>query len=381
MAPLTLAATGLVLLGLAIAWRELVRERHLHRWITGHARQVLRRRAASRSPVHLIVCVVDHFEPGWGGAGLEVQRARVRRWVAEYPTLARRHRDAAGRPYQHTFFYPIEEYVPEHLDALAGLRRQGFGDVEVHLHHDGDTSDGLRAALLGFTATLRERHGLLRVDATGRVRYGFIHGNWALDNSRPDGRWCGVNDELRILGQTGCYADFTMPSAPSDTQTRKINGIYYATDDPRRPKSHNTGVDVRVGGAPTGDLLMVQGPLTLNWSRRKWGVLPRIENGELSADAPPAPERAALWVAQDIHVRGRPEWRFVKLHTHGAQEANAGVLLGEAMDALLSHLERAYNDGARYRLHYVTAWELYLLVKAAERGAPVLTVAEVVEGA
>ena len=78
------------------------------------------------------------------------------------------------------------------------------------------------------------RHGLLACDRrTGRPAYGFIHGNWALDNSRPDGRWCGVNNELDVLRETGCYADFTFPSAPSPTQPRKINSIYYAVDDPQ----------------------------------------------------------------------------------------------------------------------------------------------------
>ena len=71
---------------------------------------------------------------------------------------------------------------------------------------------------------MAERHGLLSRDRyTGEVGYGFIHGNWALDNSRPDGRMCGVDNELDVLRETGCYADFTLPSAPSPTQTRKIN--------------------------------------------------------------------------------------------------------------------------------------------------------------
>jgi hypothetical protein len=317
----------------------------------------------------VFVCVADHFEPAWGGASPARQRARVEEWVRRYPELARRHADATGRPPQHTFFYPEEEYLPEHLDRLAELCRDGFGDVEVHLHHDGDTAQGLREKLTRFKTVLRERHGLLHLnDRTGEVEYGFVHGNWALDNARPDGRWCGVNDELTVLRQTGCYADFTLPSAPSDTQTSTINSIYYASDDPARPKSHDTGVPVEVGRPPSGDLLIIQGPLTLNWRSRKWGLLPRIENGELSREAPPTPQRAGLWVRQHIQVRGKPEWVFVKLHTHGAQEQNFEVLLGEPMDRLLSHLEARYNDGVRYRLYYVTARELYLLVKAAETG-------------
>src|SRR6202043_585670 len=99
---------------------------------------------------------------------------------------------------------------------------------------------------------------------TGEVAYGFVHGNWALDNSRPDGRWCGVNNELDILRQTGCYADFTLPSYPSPTQTRKINSIYYATDDPARPKSHDRGINVGSAPRPANSLMLIQGPLALN---------------------------------------------------------------------------------------------------------------------
>jgi hypothetical protein len=36
------------------------------------------------------------------------------------------------------------------------------------------------------------------------------------------------------------------------------------------------------------------------------------------------------------------------------------------MDAMLSYLETAYNDGQKYRLHYVTAREMYVLIRAAE---------------
>jgi len=35
---------------------------------------------------------------------------------------------------------------------------------------------------------------------------------------------------------------------------------------------------------------------------------------------------------------------------------------------MFSYLEKAYNDGIRYRLHYVTAREVYNIVKAAEDG-------------
>ena len=80
------------------------------------------------------------------------------------------------------------------------------------------------------------------------------------------------------------------------------------------------------------------------------------------------PQRADLWVRQGISVKGREEWVVVKVHAHGAREDNAAVLLGQPMDELFTHLETAYNDGTRFRLHYVTARELYNIILAAEGG-------------
>ncbi len=241
-------------------------------------------------------------------------------------------------------------------------------EIEVHLHHDNDTAENLRATL-EHARELYSSYGYLSHERDDEaVRFAFIHGNWALGNSRPDGRWCGVNNELTVLREAGCYADFTFPSAPSPTQPRAVNRIYYATDDPGRPRSADHGIDVCALGKPTGDLMIIQGPLCPNWKQRKLGILPRLENGDLSATNPPTPERIALWVTQHIHVLGRPEWAFVKVHTHGAPEAAAEMLLGPAQRVLHETLQSCYNDGKDFVLHYVSARELYNIVKAAEAG-------------
>ena len=217
--------------------------------------------------------------------------------------------------------------------------------------------------------TCWRRHGLLaRNRNTGELAYGFVHGNWALDNSRPDGRLCGVNNEIDVLRETGCYADFTLPSAPDPTQTSKINSIYYAIDDPRRPKSHDSGTDVGVGTVPPNGLMMIQGPLVLCWRRRKWGVLPRIENGCLQGNQPPSLDRLDDWLRARVQVPSRPDWFFVKLHTHGAPEGNAQVLLGEPMIAFHRALGRRAQSDPSFRFHYVTAREMYNLVRAASAG-------------
>jgi hypothetical protein len=366
-----IAAASLVGLGVgfAVAIAMECRRKHVHRWVGGCLRHRPPRPPKGQGPTHLMFAFVDHFEPQWMRPPRAVEQRRVARWCDGYRALAARHRDADGVHPRHTFFYPEEEYRPEHLDALATLCRDGFGEIEVHLHHDHDTEAGLRDKLSRFVQVLHERHGALPVHPhTGRPAFGFIHGNWALDNSRADGRWCGVNNELQVLRELGCYADFTLPSAPNDTQTRKVNSLYYATDDPARPKSHDTGVDVRVGGTPCGDLLILQGPLALNWRRRRWALLPRIENADVRAANPPSADRIDLWVKQRIQVLGRPEWIFVKVHTHGAQEHDMPALLGPPVERLFEHLERRYNDGREFVLHYVSAREMFNIVKAAEAG-------------
>jgi hypothetical protein len=347
-----------------------VRKRHLDRWLLPYLWQAAWRRGpVPGQPVHLLLCIADHYEPRQGNPTPAVAQARVDRWVAEYPARLGRFRDSDGRPPRHTFFFPADEYVPAHVDGLAELCRAGFGEVEVHLHHDRDTAEGTREKLLAFKSTLAERHGqLARHRDTGELAYGFIHGNWALCNSRPDGRWCGVNNELDVLRETGCYADFTLPSAPSPTQTRKINSIYYACDDPVRPRSHDTGADVGVGPAPANSLMLIQGPLLFDWGRRKWALFPRLENACLQANQPPTVDRLHLWLKARVQVPSRPDWFFVKLHTHGAKEANADVLLGEEMMRFHKALARQAAEDSQFHYHYVTAREMYNLARAAEAG-------------
>jgi hypothetical protein len=364
---ITLTIVLLLLLALAGAIVVECRRKNMQIWLLAWLRR--RRPKTGDGPVHVMFSFVDHFEPQWARPTYEVEVERVRRWREGYRALASRHVDADGVHPQHTFFYPEEEYRPEHLDAIADLCREGFGEIEVHLHHDNDTEAGLREKIERFVKILHDRHGALPVDpATGKVVFGFIHGNWCLDNSRHDGRWCGVNNEIEVLADLGCYADFTLPSAPSETQTRKVNSLYYATDDPARPKSHDDGRDMARGVPATGDLLIMQGPLALNWRNRRWGILPRIENADVRASYPPTDDRVDLWIRQHVHVAGRPDWIFVKVHTHGTQDRDIDALLGPPVERMFERLERVYNDGRGHVLHYVNSREMYNIAKAAEAG-------------
>lgn len=360
----TLAATAGVISVGRIALRK-----NLHVWVPG---TMFRRPVYDwrRQPTAVFLSVCDHYEPEWGKPDPRTALERVEEWRTHYSAQFTDIADDRGRSPQHTFFFPADEYRPEYLDAVARMCDAGAGEVEVHLHHDNDTAENLRSTLLWFRNTLFQRHGLLRRDpVTGDITWGFIHGNWSLCNCRPDGRWCGVDQELSILRETGCYADFTLPSAPSPTQTRTVNSIYYAADRPGQRKSHDRGRPAAVGRrSEERELLMIQGPLGLDWRRRKFGCVPRIENADLTAANPPSMSRWPAWLDAGVTVEGRPDWLFVKLHTHGCQPANQKMWLGGTARRFHLDLAAWRKANPHVRVYYVTAWEQAQLVHQAESG-------------
>ncbi|OVE73495.1 hypothetical protein BVX93_01485 [bacterium B13(2017)] len=339
--------------------------KNIHNWIFSYIKQEINRFLIKQKydpPIHIIFCFVDHFEPDWNFADKDIQSKRVKRWVTDYPNIATKHKDSEGHYPKHTFFYPIECYTKDHLELLLELYKQGLGEVEIHLHHDNDTDESLRKKLEAGKKNFL-KHGLLSKNKkTDQISYGFIHGNWALNNSRKDGKWCGVNNESQILFETGCYADFTFPSAPSETQPKKINSIYYDKGSKLNSKSHNSGSDVKIGKIISDKLMIINGPLALNFKKLK------IENSDITGNNPPTTDRIDLWIQQHISIHNKPDCIFVKIHTHGAKENNMEVLLGEPMDKMFSYFESNYNDGKKYILHYVSAREMYNIIKAFEAG-------------
>jgi hypothetical protein len=342
--------------------------RGVHTWLGGWLRDRAQKALLPRvrGERHLLFAVCDHYEPLHGGACRDVGLARVNAWSEALPGFAR-FRDSSGRPPRHTFFFPAEEYDPAFLEPLARLAERRLCEVEVHLHHDGDSRESLRERLVRAISDLSS-HGLVatrRFDARRRPAWSFIHGNWALANGRADGRWCGVDDELRCLHELGCYADFTFPSAPDRCQPAVVNAIYYPRDD-RRRRAYEHPEHVRVGSPRRDRVLLVQGPLAL--ARRKGRGRPlRIDGAAIAAGDPPSAARLRTWIRQHVHVTGRPEWTFVKVHAHGAPERNARVLLGEPMRELYRALA-ALSARREWSVHYVTAREMYNVACAAMDG-------------
>lgn len=346
--------------------------RALDRWLPAYLLRNRRRPVGTDEvPIEVFVAVCDHFEPFHDTDKTGALRA-MEDWERHWPAMVDAHRDSSGRGPRHTFFYPIEQYDSEVIERLANLCARTGSEVEVHLHHENDTADTLKQKLLEGIGKLAS-HGLFSRDKAGGLHYGFIHGNWALDHSHPLGKHCGVPDELSVLKATGCYADFTLPSAPDPSQVPMVNSTYYARED-GRPCSHARGIPVRTGhnfglAAAADHLLIVQGPLGLNWHRRKFGLMPRVENGDLTGVNPPTLERFRLWSQLCPTVLDGPPWIFVKLHTHGGIRRNYDTLLGDVAHRFHREIGDESRRRSSMRYHYVTAREMVNLIHAAESGS------------
>ena len=344
------------------------------RWLPAYAWQRFAR-PRPRGAVHLMLALADHFEPaivpedGFARAPLCEQERRLERWCRDYPRLFGDWRDAEGRPFCHTYFYPAEQYERSLVQRLAGHCQSGWGEVEVHLHHGiqvADTVENTSRQLSQFRDAL-EAHGCLcRWDGGGGPRYAFVHGNFALANS-AGGRWCGVDSELQVLAETGCYADLTLPPAAfHPSQIAKINSLYQCSPPLDRRAAHRHGRDLQKGEPPTTFPLIIQGPLGLDFDRVWKSGLPGIENGALTGANPPTLRRLRLWKDLAIAVRGRPDWLFIKLHCHGMdpRPQNEEVMLGTAMRRFLQDVVEAAPD-RKECLHFVSAREMVNIILAA----------------
>ncbi len=335
-------------------------------------RHGLRPRASG--PVHLIIALADHFEPaidptsGQKRVPRDEQLRRLAFWTREYPKAIDRLRDDDGRPFVHTYFYPAEQYDEEILEMLADHCHAGWGEIEIHLHHGiphADTAENTRRLLTEFRDHLAFRHGCLSVDEGNKQpRYAFVHGNFALANS-ANGRFCGVDSEMQILAETGCYADLTLPSGFwHPAQTAKINSIYECALPLDQPAPHRKGRNLAVGRARVTLPLIVQGPLVADVGKTVRSARPAIENGAITGSAPMTLGRLALWKKARVCVTGRPEWLFIKLHCHGMDPTQQGSVIGSVFRNFLDELVTGAGD-RQETLHFVTAREMTNIALAA----------------
>lgn len=369
MSPIPLLVLSAILVAIAlVAWRlrRIYHQGHYRLWIPSYIKGAFSRspdQNLRQGPLHIIFAIADHFEPGHSTDALA-------HWLERYRAVVSGHRDSFGNHPQRTLHFPIEQFYDQQIEQLLPLCRDRFAEIEMQLHHFDDTSESVLAKYRQGIADFA-RYGICQtVDNPPQTRFAFVHGNWALDNSAAhlSPNPCGVDDEIKILSSLGCFIDVTFSAVLTTSQPRRINSIYYATDLPGVAKSYDDGTPVEVGKAPSGDLMMLQGPLLFNWRDWRYRFHPAVENGDMWAGYPPSPQRIPLWLKANVHVIGQPNWVFVKLHCHGCRRSDLDALTGTAFDQTLTALETTYNDGHRYVLHYATVREAYNIVKAAEAG-------------
>jgi len=325
-------------------------------------------------PVHLIIAIADHFEPSSmpgnfaGYAPQDIQEQRVESWCAQYPKKFREFRDSEGRPFTHTYFYPAEQYDRALVQQIADLCHAGWGEIEIHLHHgvtEPATAESTREQLVRFRDTLAHDHGCLSYkDGDSSPKYAFVHGNFALANS-AGGFGCGVDDEMHILAETGCYVDMTYPtSAFHPAQISKLNSIYECGSELKQRTPHRHGFDLKVGRSISTLPFLIQGPWALHFDRQARNHIGRIEDGAFTAANPPSMHRLQLWKRSAITVSGRPDWLFIKLDAHGMYPTDTETVLGIPTQNFVKELISGAAE-RRETLHFVSAREMANIALAA----------------
>ncbi len=323
----------------------------------------------------VIITIADHFEPSWSPDGLlNIEQCREK--LDEYHKLARATGEAIidedGTKFRHTNFYPAEQYDKQILEQMAEMQSEGLGEVEIHLHHgveEPDSAENLRRELVEFRDILAEEHKCLsRLDNQGIPRYAFVHGNLALSNS-CGGRFCGVDEELEILSETGCYVDMTLPSAPDQSQVRMLNTIYEVTNPLNQQRAHESGAHVQANGQNPVLPLIFTGPSVFNWTRRIKGIpFPRLDDGALVASQVMDSARFRRWVNANVTVGGKSEWVFIKLYCHGFFAHDQSASIGEDAIRFFNDVIEYGKGEGNYTIHFASAREAMNMVFAAIDG-------------
>ena len=110
---------------------------------------------------------------------------------------------------------------------------------------------------------------------------------------------------------------------------------------------------------------MLTGPLVFDWSRRKFGLVPRLENSALTAKFVMTPSRLERCRNARIAVRGRPDWVFIKMYCHGFFDADQPAVIGTVMRRALEDCLELAERTSGFKLHFATSREAYNMIIAA----------------
>ncbi len=352
---LFLAAVFCVLIAL------YVYKKNIHIWLADYllsnVRFLLKNDRSDDEVKDIMFLFVDHFE-------MAGKSERLNAWLNVYPDVVNKFTDSDGIKPQHTWFYALDLTHEHELEAIKKLVDDGYGEVELHWHHSHCSGEQFEIDLKNGLEVFH-KYGYMKPYKEGvHSSFSFIHGNWSLNNARGE-EFCGIDNEIDILKRYGCYADFTFPALFSPAQPKYVNKITY-TNRSVLNKDYDYARESEVGINESDDEFMImQGPLSINYKdwRHKWH--PTFEDGDINSNfTQGSKKRIDCWVRQNVHIKNKPNWIFVKIFCHGAQDHVS--LCSDSTKKMYEYLGAKYNDGKKYRLHYVTARECYNIIKAAE---------------
>ena len=143
--------------------------------------------------------------------------------VGKYPKVADEWREIDGHPFCHTYFYPAEQYNKTLIEQLADHCRSGWGEIEIHLHHGvsaHETPENTRRTLVEFRDAL-VRHGFFWDRGLGFAEVCIRPRKLGTGKFRLRTLLRGRTEKMRILSETGRFADLTSAARPSPGPSRK----------------------------------------------------------------------------------------------------------------------------------------------------------------
>jgi hypothetical protein len=276
-----------------------------------------------------MLCICDRIT---SVAGLE--RSQLRQRGESFREFARRYSDADGSHPKHTLFVPPAlAQENDAFEMVADFARQTGSETEFYLCAQHQAPEAVRGEIDLLKSAL-DRQSLLSRNATGAPRFAVLG---------------GMRLPVAPLREAGCRADFT-PSAPGQ---RTLNLLHYRSDS-EPMKLHRVRADRDAAVTRPGELLRIPNPVCLDWESRRFGVLPRVESGELTAHEPPTAHRLKLWLECHVTVDARPNWHFIALHANSMSEHRAATI-GPASARFHQGLAAMAAADKTVRFHYVSA--------------------------
>jgi hypothetical protein len=163
---------------------------------------------------------------------------------------------------------------------------------------------------------------------------------------------------MQILAETGCYVDMTYPTAAfHPAQIAKLNSLYECALPLDQAAPQRRGRNLQADRPITVFPFIVQGPWMLDFDRNSHSGFGRLDNGALTGRNAPSLRRLALWKKAAVTVTGRPDWLFIKLHTHGMDPVDSENVLRAPMQQFLAALIGGATDRNEI-LHFVSAREM-----------------------